>query len=141
MMLYNKGGYLYMQVKDRKNIYILLIIIFILSLTVLFSITNRHLLLPVEKPVFLEADKYTKSLGYNTICNTENAFYRLKDEVLEDKVNIITRLETMFEIAKHEYSMEFNPPIIYISDNANEVGRDFLGFKISIDDPLSLYIF
>lgn len=138
MMLYNKGGYLYMQVKDRKNIYILLIIIFILSLTVLFSITNRYLLLPVEKPVFLEADKYTKSLGYNTICNTENAFYRLKDEVLEDKVNIITRLETMFEIAKHEYSMEFNPPIIYISDNANEVGRDFLGFKISIDDPLSM---
>jgi len=93
--------------------------------------------LPIKQPVFLEADEYTKSLGYNTICNTENAFYRLKDEALENKVNIIMRFETMFEIAKQEYGMEFKPPIIYVSDDFNDVNRDFLGFTICVDNPFS----
>lgn len=41
----------------------------------------------------------------------------------------------MFEIAKQGYEMEFSPPIIYISDNPNDVYSDYLSYTVSVDNP------
>lgn len=70
--------------KNRKILYLILLIISILTIGVLAGLPfeDKHADLSIIEPVFLEADLYTKSLGYNTICDTDNAFYRLKDEVL-----------------------------------------------------------
>lgn len=117
-------------------------LIFALVLVIVFSgvllfLNSKSFLSDSKKLVFYDSDEYTKSLGYNTVCDAEYAFYRLKDEVLDEKINIIKRFEAMFKIAVQKYGMNFKPPVIYISNNEEDVKKDFLGYTININDPVS----
>lgn len=123
----------------NKKIKLLILIsaLVIISLAILFFTNSKFFSSDYNEFVFSESDEYTKSLGYNTVCDTEYAFYRLKDEVLDEKINIIKRFEAMFEIAVQKYGMNFKPPVIYISNNEENVKKDFLCYTVNINDPVS----
>ncbi|GEM_PF-2275442 len=113
------------------------LVLVIVSSGVLLFLNSKSFLSDSKKLVFYDSDEYTKSLGYNTVCDTEYAFYRLKDEVLDEKISIIKRFEAMFKIAVQKYGMNFKPPVIYISNNEEDVRKDFLSYTININDPVS----
>ena len=126
-----------MNKKIIRIYFILALVLVIVSSGVLLFFNSKSFLSDSNELIFSDSDEYTKSLGYNTVCDTEYAFYRLKDEGLDEKINIIKRFEAMFKIAVQKYGMNFKPPVIYISNNEADVKKDFLGYTININDPVS----